>query len=444
MYGWLGLEGQCPLVLALVFLAWDNEPLRRFPELVTNQDMILNHHFLIRGGRLFLLVALFGLSTGCQKEAEEAEAEDSAPQEVSSEGLELSPEAQEAVGLETVQVRLRETQATMRATGWLAVRPGSEIVVKAPITGFITREDTSPLALGQAVSENQLLAKLHAFLSPQEQAQLVMAKEEADILIKQSAASLELAEEQLARLERDAASTVAGTRLLDLRETIARSRAAEQEAREKLPFLPKEPYEGQMQLKETPLTAPLSGQVVGLHFTPGQLVLQGDPLWTIGDWSSLWVRVPVYVADVPKVLAEHSVDVRWPNGNGSMEAHPIKSPQATEPGKQTIALFYEIENSEGKLRPGQAVSVSLPTGQNVSQPVLPKSAILWDGLGNSWVYLRTLPTTFRRQKVELGQLLAKEVVVERGLEVGDTVVITGAEALYGEEFRSQIQSEDDD
>ena len=406
--------------------------------------MVLNHQFLMRGFQSFLFVALLGLFTGCQKEAEEAEAEeDSAPQAVSSDGLELSPEAQEAIGLETVQVSLRETQETMIATGWLAARPGGEVVVKAPITGFVTTED-SPLVLGQAVLQNQPLAKLHAFLSPQEQAQLVVAKEEADILIKQSLASLDFAEEQLARLEKDAASTVAGTRLLELRETIARSRAAEQEAREKLPFLPKEPYEGQMQLKETPIVAPLSGQVVELHFTPRNWSSKATP-WgqsQTGPRFGFAFRLMslTFRRFFPNTRRMFAGLARMP----PFWRVPSSSRKRLNPESKRLRSFMKSENSEGKLRPGQAVSVSLPINQKVSRFVLPKSAILWDGLGNSWVYLRTSPTTFRRRQVELGPLLADEVVVERGLEVADTVAVTGVQALYGEEFRWQIQSEDDD
>src|SRR4249919_385662 len=87
------------------------------------------------------------------------------------------------------------------------------------------------------------LSEMKVLVSPQEQAQLVAAKEEADILINQSRVTKELAESQLNQLKGIAKGAVAGTRLVELQEIIRRSSVAEQEALDKLPFLPKEPYD---------------------------------------------------------------------------------------------------------------------------------------------------------------------------------------------------------
>ena len=69
------------------------------------------------------------------------------------------------------------------------------------------------------------------------------------------------------------------------------------------------------------------------------------------------------------------------------------------------------------------------------------SALLWDGLGGAWVYVHVADDGFRRQRVELGAYLADAVVVERGLREGDPVVATGAESLFGQEFKSDIQGD---
>jgi cobalt-zinc-cadmium efflux system membrane fusion protein len=364
--------------------------------------------------------------------------------EAHSVSLTISPEGQVAIGLESASAARTEVRQSIAATGWLAARPASEVIVKAPATGFVTLREDSPISLGDSVARNQGLAELQVFLSPQEQAQLVAAKEEADILIQQSLATLKLAEEQLSRLEEVASTAVAGTRLFELREVVAHSRAAEREARDKLPFLPAEPYEEDIKLKAVPLNAPLSGRLVNVHFAPRQLVVQGEPLWTIADWSRLWIRVPVYAPDVARVDQTDPVSVVVPGAKDVRDAKPINIPQATEPGKQTVELVYEIDNVTGQLRPGQSVSVSLPSGQPSEEIVIPRSAIIWDGMGNSWVYLQTSATTFRRRKVELGQLLEDTQVVRRGLAEGDSIVVVGAEALYGEEFQWEIRAEEDD
>ena len=382
---------------------------------------------------------------GCHDQVDQSRPANNATSQAPVGGeLRISEDAQVAIGLTTASVEQREVRGVIQATGWLAARPASEVVLKAPTTGFIVPSEGFDYSLGQLAAKDQRLAELEVFLSPQEQAQLVAAKEETDIQIQQSLATLKLNEEQLKRAETAAPDAIAGTRLLELREIVAHSRAAEQEAREKLPYLPGEPYGKAPRLKTVAIDAPFGGRLVAVHFAPRQLVVAGDPLWTVVDWSRLWIRLPVYVADLSRIVQDEPADVVVPGVDDVRQAQPVYVPQGADPGKQTVELFYEIDNTAGGLRPGQAVSVYVPSGAQALEVVIPRSAILWDGMGNSWVYVRTSPVVFCRQKVEVGQAVQDNVVVRRGLNQGETVVTVGAEALYGEEFKGQIQLEEEE
>ena len=96
------------------------------------------------------------------------------------------------------------------------------------MTGYFSPETQSlSLSVGQEITEGQSLGNVSVFFSPQEIAQLVFAKEEADILIEQSKVTLDIAEEQLRNLTGNQASqAVAGTRLQELRAMAERARAA--------------------------------------------------------------------------------------------------------------------------------------------------------------------------------------------------------------------------
>ena len=133
-----------------------------------------------------------------------------------------------------------------------------------------------------------------------------------------------------------------------------------------------------------------------------------------------------------------------PGTEPPMPATPTGIPQPTEDGRRTVDLFYEVANEDGKLRPGEAVSVELPTGKTAKQIVVPKSAILWDGMANAWVYVEEEENIFRRQRIQIGPTVGDVAVVEHGLSDGQSVVAVGAEALYGEEFKGQIQILEDD
>jgi len=103
------------------------------------------------------------------------------------------------------------------------------------------------------------LASLQVFLSPQEQAQLVAAKEDADATIEQSRITLRLIGDQLERY-RTAKESISGARLVELQELHEKAQAALREAQEKLPFLPAEPYPPQLGLKPVEISNPLAGR----------------------------------------------------------------------------------------------------------------------------------------------------------------------------------------
>ena len=119
---------------------------------------------------------------------------------------------------------------------------------------------------------------------------------------------MQMAEAQLKRYEH-AKDVVAGVRVNDLRETYERAKVAYHEAQEKLPFLPKEPIEYPVNVESVPLAAPIAGRITALHVSPRQLVVQGDPLWTVADWSRLWVRVPVFEDDLRRVVPSVPIEV---------------------------------------------------------------------------------------------------------------------------------------
>ena len=382
-------------------------------------------------------------AAGCGRESKSRDgAETSEPAAIGI--LRVAEETQEQLGLELRPARRREVLNTLTTTGWLEALPGHEVLVKAPVAGFVAAGSSEPLPkLGQAVDKDQRLGALQVFLTPQEIAQMVSAKEDVDIAIEQSRTTMKLAQEQLDRLSvaRDA---VAGTRLVELKETYERAKAALNESRDKLPFLLDEPYQGLAFVKPVSLDAPIAGHVTSVYAAAGQFVIPGDALCTISDWSTLWVRVGVFETDLPLIDRSSAIEVAVPASLQMVPALPVNVLQPTKPGVRSVDLFYEIRNSDMALRVGQAVTVDLPAGRPIEQTLIPRSAVLWDGLGNAWAYVRKDAETFCRQKIETGRVISDEIVVTRGLAGGEEVVATGAESLYGQEFKGSIPTDDDD
>ena len=355
--------------------------------------------------------------------------------------VKLSDAAQRQLGVASQRPVKREVQAVMPLTGWLELPPGREVVVKSPLTGYLAASEDEPeWTLGARVEQKQKMQRVMAFLSPAELAQLIVAKKETDITIKQSLVSMTLAKERL-DLANAAKEAVSAVRRNELQEIYERSKVAFEESKGKLPFLPREPYDDELLMRPVTITSPISGRLRELHVRAPQFVFQGDPMWTVANWSVLWVRVPVFETDVSRVLTiAAGLHV---SGRSPIPATPLEAPQPTKPGLRTVDLLYAVPNETETLRPGQSVTVDLPIGRSEDGLLIARSAVLWDGNGSAWVYVRATEDSFRRQRVELGQTVGEEVVIARGLDADDDVVTTAAQALYGEEFKGAMPAEDD-
>jgi len=388
---------------------------------------------------LLSVLVLSGCERGEERESKVAE-------QPSREGnvLRLSSQAQQAAGLVARKVALQPVRDRIPLTGWLVTMPGRQVVIRSPVAGFvlpgIAKGDLQP---GRAVAAGEELAALEVLLSPQDQAQLAGSKAETEILIRQSLVAIETAQTQLNRLK-GAPGAVAGSKLLELQESLARARIAHEEAQKKLPFLPQSAEPGRFRPKPIALTAPMAARVLAVHALPRQFVNAGDPLWTLADWTTLWVRVPVFEGDLGRVDRRDDADVSAPETRQVQRAAAVAVPQPTTEGLRTVDLFYALDNTPGRWRPGQAVTVSLAVGRAQERIVVPASAILWDGSGTAWAYVRTGPEAFARRRLELGHAVKDGFVVQRGLQPGQDLVTLGADVLYGEQFKAEMPTADED
>jgi hypothetical protein len=112
-----------------------------------------------------------------------------------------------------------------------------------------------------------------------------------------------------------------------------------------------------------------------------------------------------------------------------------------DPKIQGLSFFYTAPAESGVL-PGMNVLASLPTGKSVDGVTVPASAIVW-WQGRAWVYRRAGPDTFTRE--EIATELASEggSYVVKNIPPAADIVVSGAQLLLSEEFRAQIQVEDE-
>ena len=115
-------------------------------------------------------------------------------------------------------------------------------------------------------------------------------------------------------------------------------------------------------------------------------------------------------------------------------AHPVQAPPSADALSTTGDLFFEIDNRDGSLRPGQRVGAALSLRGQQESLVIPSQAVLYDIFGGTWVYVRMEPQSFERRRVLVRYTEADRAILAEGPAEGAEIVLDGAAELFGTEF----------
>ncbi|MBY0306581.1 MAG: efflux RND transporter periplasmic adaptor subunit [Sphingomonas sp.] len=164
--------------------------------------------------------------------------------------------------------------------------------------------------------------------------------------------------------------------------------------------------------------------------------LLGPSVDAMGSQATLWVRVPVFGTDVGAVKRVRAAVVR-PLGDPAgapRSARAVQAPPSANAIAGTVDLFFALDNRDRSYRVGQRVAVALPLGGTDAGLSVPTAAIVRDIYGGEWVYRRTAPNTYVRQRIAVASVAEGRALLSRGLERGADVVTDGAAELFGTEF----------
>lgn len=132
--------------------------------------------------------------------------------------------------------------------------------------------------------------------------------------------------------------------------------------------------------------------------------------------------------------------VEMPDGT-HVSAQLVSALPQLDPRLQAPSFLYAVPAHPG-LVPGINLSVFLPSGAVRSGVLVPYGAAVW-WQGSAWCYVEEQPDKFTREEVPTANPTPAGWFVNEGITAGERVVTSGAQTLLSEEFRSQIQSDED-
>jgi membrane fusion protein, heavy metal efflux system len=133
---------------------------------------------------------------------------------------------------------------------------------------------------------------------------------------------------------------------------------------------------------ETTVFAPLAGTVVQRKVGPGQYVSTGasDPVYVIGDLSTVWLTAFVRETDAAKVSVGQDLNfnvMALPGRPLSARINYVAT--AIDPATRRLLVRATIDNKDGQLKPEMFANVTLYSASDHPAVGVPKQALIYEG-----------------------------------------------------------------
>ena len=315
------------------------------------------------------------------------------------EGVMVSPQKQQLIGVKTEPAQIRDVTHTIRTVGQVEVDERRLTHMHTKFEGWI--QGLYVKFTGEQVRKGQ---KLFEIYSPE----LVSTQEEYLLALK---AVRSLGDSEFPEIAQNARSLLEVTRQRFALWDITPDHIETLEKTGKV-------------LRTLPLHAPSSGYVLHMAVREGMHVTPAMDLYTLADLSNVWVLADVYEYEIPLVELGQEATVNFSyfpeqSFTGKVTyVYPI-----LESKTRTVKVRFELPNPEWKIKPGMFANVDLeiPRGKRL---VVPSTAVLDSGT-EQLVFVDRGRGMFEPRKVKVGIRTRDTYEILEGIQPGEMIVTRG-------------------
>jgi len=179
---------------------------------------------------------------------------------------------------------------------------------------------------------------------------------------------------------------------------------------------------------DTTIFSPIAGTVVQRKVGPGQYVNSGasDPVFVIGDLSTVWLTAFVRETDASKVSVgqEIAFNVLALPGR-TLTAHIDYVSAAIDPATRRLMVRATIDNKDGLLKPEMFANVTLYSPGDHPAVGVPKQALIYEG-NQVRVWVAHADKSIELRQIKTGMTNGDLVEVDNNLKPGEQVITKGS------------------
>ena len=177
--------------------------------------------------------------------------------------------------------------------------------------------------------------------------------------------------------------------------------------------------------------APIGGTITQRQIGLGQYINStaggaSNPVYTIGNLSTVWLIANVREADAPLMHIGESVEVHVLAFPGRVFNAKISwVAPSIDANTHRLSVRADVENPDRALKPGMFANFSIITGEEETAPAVPPTAIVYEG-DTARVWVAGDDGTIAARSVRTGRSSDGMVEILGGLSDGEKVVTRGA------------------
>jgi cobalt-zinc-cadmium efflux system membrane fusion protein len=378
-----------------------------------------------------LVVALASLGSGTvwtlrspqEKQSHEAHKEDHGHKG----RIQLNDSRRSAAGIEVVLCGRRSLPEIVRTTGTVEVDADRVAHLASRQAGTVL--DVSEKGhLGIRVEKGDELSTIHSLEFGKAQTDYLKVLALQGLRQKTYAREKDLADRKIS----------SGRELLEAEAELSQAKIDLQAAQNQLEVLGlgKEEIDalvaGKAHLGCMSLRAPIEGTIIEKHVVRGEHVGTETNLFTIADLDRLWLFADIYERDLARVAKGQRAEGRlagYPDSTFAGQISHVGETMSVE--TRTLKVRIEVENKQGKLKPGMFASVDIAVAERPNCLSLPESAIQ-SQRQIPIVFVEEDKNVFERRPVRLGIRFGGFVEILDGVKEGESVVTSGSFLLKSE------------
>jgi len=182
---------------------------------------------------------------------------------------------------------------------------------------------------------------------------------------------------------------------------------------------------------EATVYSPITGTVTQRQVGLGQYINSAasgasSAVFSIGDMSRVWLLANVREADAPSMRLGEAIEVHVLAYPGRVfTAKLTYVAPSIDPSTHRLAVRAEVENPDGALKPEMFANFRIITGDTVTAPAVPESAVVYEGQ-KARVWVAEKDKSIGLREIQTGRTQDGLVEVLAGLQSTESVVTSGS------------------